>query len=143
MTPEQSLRAGVDQLRPILEPHGFRYVPGDAGESSGGPFAAGRFAKEGRALEFSVRAGLGQVVYELGKDRISHEDFLRFSGHWGHHAYPGFGQTVEASFGALARDLESFFLDFIAGDGKAFAEVIAARRADPDRFKGFAALGRT
>lgn len=143
MTPEQSLRAGVDRLRPVLEPHGFRYVPGDAGASSGGPFAAGCFAREGRALEFSVRAGLGQVVYVLGDDRISHEDFLRFSGQWGRHAYPGFGQTVEASFAALAQDLESLCTDFISGDGKAFAEVVAARRADPDRFKGFAALGRT
>ena len=128
-------------LGTILEPHGFRYVPGDTGSSSGGAFACGAFVREGRALEFSVRHGLGLVEYMLNGQRIGHEDYLRFAGHWGDHKYPNFGQSVPDSFAALAEDLQNFFGDFISGPSTDFIAIIHCFQAEPNKFKGFAALG--
>lgn len=140
MTPAQSLEAGAELLRTILEPHGFRYVGGDAGSSSGGAFASGAFMKQGRTLEFSVRHGLGQVEYILNGQRIGHENYLRYAGHWGNHRYPGFGHSVLDSFAALAEDIQSFLGDFTAGDGAHFIAVIQRFQAEPNKFKGFSAL---
>lgn len=100
MTPIESLKAGADKLRLLLGPHGFQYVPGPTGASSGGLFACGSFVKDGRALEFSVRYGLGQVEYAIDGWRIGHEDYIRFAGQWGRHRYPDFGRSVLESFDA-------------------------------------------
>jgi len=140
MHPEQSLEAGANTLRTILEPHGFRYIAGDTGSSSGGPFTCGSFVKENRALEFSVRHGLGQVEYTLNGQRIRHEDYLRFAGYWGEHKYPNFGKSIQDSFTALAQDLQRYFGDFISGPGTDFITVVQRFQSDPKRFKGFATL---
>ena len=137
----QSLAAGAEVLATVLAPHGFRFIAGDAGPSSGGPFASGSFVKEGRTLEFSVRHGLGQVEYILDGQRIGHENYLRFAGRWGQHKYPDFGRSIQESFVALAEDLQSSFGDFIAGDGEEFMAVVRRFQAEPHKFKGFSALG--
>lgn len=140
ITPYEALNSGIEELRPVLEPHGFKYVAGARGRSSGGAFATGAFVAGDRKLEFSYRHGLGLVTYTWGSDSIGHEDFLRFSGAWGRHQFPDFGSSHAESFRALAYDLRTFFADFLCGQGTEFRRIVAERAANPSKFKGFAAL---
>jgi hypothetical protein len=136
------LSEGAQLLAPILEPNGFSFRPGEAGNGSGGQFAAGAFVASNRAVEFSVRHGLELVTYRLGGEEITHEEFLRYAGLWGKHRYPDFGSSTAASFAALAHDLQVFFGDFISGECIQFQKVLASRNAQPNKFKGFGALDR-
>ena len=140
-TPHALLVEGIDALRPILEPAGFSFRQGEIGSGSGGAFAAGAFVRGDRSLEFSVRHGLGLVVYRIGTIQLSHENYLRYSCHWKARRYPNFGGSVAESFAALAYDLTAFFQDFLSGTGSDFNAVAAEVARDPGRFKGFASLG--
>ena len=102
---EELLRAGVDALRPVLEPHGFVFRMGEVGKGSGGYSASGFFEHDKRSLEFHVRYGLGMVTYRIGNAELSHEKYLRYAGHWKQRSYPNFGETILESFQALAQDL--------------------------------------
>jgi len=136
------LRAGVDALRPVLEPHGFAFRMGTVGKGSGGYSASGFFEHGERSLEFHVRYGLGMVNYRIGKAELSHETYLRYAGHWAQRSYPNFGGTILESFQALAQDLLAFCQDFVSGNGSEFTAFAAQHVANPNRFKGFASLGK-
>lgn len=139
-TPKVQLLDGVEALRPILEPAGFVFEFGDAGSSSGGGFATGSFVRADRTVAFSVRHQLGLVTYRIGGLELSHQDYLRYSGHWNARHYPNFGTSLSDSFAALAHDLTAFFQDFLRGSGSEFASVVSKAARDPNRFKGFSAL---
>jgi hypothetical protein len=138
--PIEILRAGAVVLNPVLQPHGFMFRDGASGTSSGGSFASGTFERGNRAIEFHFRYGLGLVTYRIGASTIDHENYLRFAGHWAAHEYPSFGASPDESFSALAHDLSAFFSDFLAGTGDYFKEIVNAHAANPNKFKGFAAL---
>ena len=140
--PSALLHEGAKVLAQVLGPHGFAFREGEAGNSSGGSFAAGSFVNGDHAIKFSVRHGLGHVVYRLRNEEITHEEFLRYSGAWGKHKYPDFGASTAASFAALAHDLQALFGNFLSGDSAEFESILALRRAEPNKFTGFAALGR-
>lgn len=142
MSPEASLLAGAEALLLVLQPHGFAFVKGESGVGSGGTFATGCFVKGDRKLEFSVRHGLGMVVYSIGPATLDHEAYLRHLGKWAQRNYPGFGGTVEGDFNALALDLQAFCSDFVSGGGAEFAALAAEHAANPGKFKGFNAMGR-
>ena len=139
---EEMLRAGVDALRPVLEPHGFAFRIGTVGKGSGGYSASGFFEHGERSLEFHVRYGLGMVTYRIGKAELDHETYLRYAGHWAQRSYPNFGGTILESFRALASDLLAFGQDFVCGDGAEFTAFAAQHAANPNRSKGFASLGK-
>ena len=141
-SPSTTLLKGVAVLRPILEPYGFTFHLGTCGSSSGGDFASGRFERDDCILELHVRSGLGLVSYRIGETALEHEDWLRFSDQWAEHQYPNFGSTPMTSFQALAHDISLLCGDFVYGTGGKFEMVAAVRAADPDRFKGFRAIGR-
>ena len=141
-SPIETLRAGVEVLRPVLEPHGFIFHEGAAGASSGGAFASGTFERGERKIEISFRYSLGLVRYRIGASVIDHENFLRLSGQWSSHKYPDFGGTPINSFTALASDLSAFFADFLSGPGEHFKAVVAEYAANPNRFKGLGAVGK-
>jgi len=138
--PEILVREGAAVLAAALVPNGFRFVAGEAGTGSGGPFASGRFVRDDRAIEFHVRYRLGLVSYRMGDAELSHEAYMRRAGHWGSNRYPDFGAATADSFAALAHDLSAFCGDFVHGDGVLFASFAAAQAAAPDAFRGFAAL---
>ncbi|MFO1417959.1 MAG: hypothetical protein U1E83_04760 [Methylotetracoccus sp.] len=140
-TPQEDLKRGVEHLGPLMEAHGFAFSLTAIGNGSGGPFAAGEFTRGDRVLGVSVRTGLGLVEYRLGRLCISHEDYLRYTGAWGSQDYPNFGGTVQDSFVALEHDLRRFFAAFLSDDDAEFLRVIAARDAEPNKFKGLAGLG--
>ncbi|MDP2018510.1 hypothetical protein [Hydrogenophaga sp.] len=140
-TPQDELVEGVDWLRPLMEANGFEFSLGETGTGSGGTFATGQYRRGDRVLTFSVRYGLGMVEYKVGQSGITHEDFLRYSGAWGRHAYPNFGGTVQASFSALKQDLANHVQVFLSGTDAEFLAVVRARDAEPNKYKGFASLG--
>jgi hypothetical protein len=140
-TPQDQLIQGVECLRPLMEENGFQFSLGEAGKGSGGGFATGQFTSGDRALSFSVRYGLGLVEYRVGRSCISHEEYLRYSGVWGRHAYPNFGGSVQDGFAALQRDLVNHFHAFLSGADTEFLGVVQARDAEPNKFKGLAGLG--
>lgn len=140
-TPSEEIMFGSRILAEVLEPHGFVFELGAVGASSGGAFASGSFKADSRALEFSVRHGLGQVTYQYGDARIGHEEFLRYSGQWGVHAYPCFGSSVQQSFTSLRDDLIKCLSSFVEGREEEFIGITNVRDAEPDKFKGFAVVG--
>ena len=140
--PRAILEAGARLLRPVLEPHGFAFVAGDSGRSSGGLFASGEFVRGDRRLELHVRHGLGLVRYHVGEATLDHESYLRYGGHWPKRSYPDFSSDPIQGFAALAKDLAAFFSDFLGDDGRAFRALAAEQKRDPGRFKGFQALGK-
>jgi hypothetical protein len=139
---EEMLRAGVDVLRPVFEPHGFAFRMGMVGKGSGGYSASGFFEHGEKSLEFHVRYDLGMVTYRIGKAELDHETYLRYAGHWAQRRYPKFGGAVLESFQALALDLIAFGQDFLSGNGAEFTAFAAQHAANPNRFKGFASLGK-
>lgn len=82
------------------------------------------------------------VMYRIGAAAMNHETYLRYLEKWPQCSYPGFGCTVEDDFNALARDLQNFCSDFVSGAGTEFAAFAAEHAVNPDKFKGFSAIGR-
>jgi len=142
INPKICLIEGATALGEVVEPHGFAFRLTESGAGSGGSFAAGVFERGDRSIEFSFRYGLGMVSYRLGSVVLDHETFMRFSGNWPQRRYPGLGVDPMDSFRALAQDLQSFFGDFVAGSGEEFLAVAKDAAANPNRYKGFAALGK-
>jgi hypothetical protein len=140
MSAQLHLAKGAELLGPLLESHGFAFTAGEAGRGSGGDFSTGHFARGDHTVSFSVRHGLGLVEYSVAGQRITHEEFLRYSGAWGRRSYPGFGGSVEDDFRALLNDLCTHFDAFFSPDPAQFLAVIAARNVEPNKFKGLAAL---
>lgn len=140
-TPHDALVEGASLLRPLMDSNGFEFSLGEAGTGSGGNFAVGQYQRGNRVIRFSVRFGLGRVEYKVGQSSITHEDFLRYSGAWGRHAFPNFGGTVQGSFVALKQDLINHVQVFLSGADAEFLSVVRARDAEPNKYKGFAALG--
>jgi hypothetical protein len=140
-TPQEELLEGAALLRPLMEQHGFRFSFGGSGKGSGGAFALGEFTRGNRVLSFSVRHGLGMVEYRLNASRITHEEYLRYCGLWGKHAYPNFGGGVAESFAALRSDIANHFQAFLADTDSEFLAVIQARDTEPGKFRGFGGLG--
>lgn len=132
---------GAQLLAPILTPHGFRYVPGEADHGSGGLFARGAFVRGERRLEFSARYGLGEVLYRAPGVALRHEDYMRVAAGAGQHAYPGFSADPLDGFRHLASDLARFSAAFLTGSDAELAAVAAdAERTRPA--SGFSALSR-
>jgi hypothetical protein len=137
----RSLELGRQLLASTLESHGFAWVPGSAGKGSGGHFASGAYIRGDRRLELHFRLSLGLVTYHLGSVSISHDDFMRYTGH-GHDAkYPGFSSDPLDAFRDLASDLASFGGDFLSGDGSQLVAAKAAADAAKN-LSGFEQLGQ-
>jgi hypothetical protein len=103
--PKEQLLAGVDILRPLLEPHGFVFELETVGTGSGGLFASGAFKKDERRLELHFRYSLGLVRYHINQDSLDHETYMRLLGVYGRNQYPDFPQEPLDSFRHLAADI--------------------------------------
>ena len=126
-------------MAPLLEARGFAWVEGPSGDSSGGPFDSGSFVRSDRRLELHFRFGLGLVTYVLGDITLSHESYMRHTGHRAVAMYPGVSSDPLDGFRFLAHDLEAFGADFLEGSGQTLADARLA--ADKwERLSGFAKL---
>jgi len=129
MTPAEVaayMRAGRNIVCAVLEPHGFEYRPGWAGKSSGGNSDGGEFVRGDRKVELHFRHSLGLVRYHIGAISISHEDYMRHTGHRSEAKYPGFSSDPLDGIRHLANDLRAYCGDFVSGDG---ATLLAAAKA--------------
>jgi len=118
-----TLAAGAKIVGPVIEPHGFVWVPGKTHDGHPGNAARGTFVKGDRQLELGFRWSLGPVIYRIGTASVSHEALMRYSGHHADAAYPGYSTDLLDAFRHLASDLQKFGGDFMFGDG---ATIIAA-----------------
>lgn len=141
MDPVELREAGKDLLIPVLAAHGFEYMAGDVGRSSGGRFAQAAFVRNDAQLEFSVRHALGEVVYRVGNDWIRHEDYVRLVAPTERPRYPGFSDDPLDAFRDLAADLARFGAAFFERNPQAFRQLVADAAANP-RPSGLRALSQ-
>ena len=137
------LAAGLDDLQPLLDRHGFTRVEEEgAGRGSGGPFASATFAKADRRLHLWLRGDSLSVAYRMGNQDLDHAQYMReLLGPRGQNRFPAFAGDVRESFAALRHDLERFCGDFLDGDGDEFRRCAAAVE-DDKRLTGAQRLAR-
>src|SRR6266851_3186058 len=124
--PSDILREGLTVLDPMLRAHSFSFAEGQAGPSSGGPFASGVYVNGHRRLEIHFRHSLGLVTYHFDGRSVDHECYMRaVLGDAGGNRYPGFSEDPLSAFKNLAYDLESFAAGFLNGDSKEFARCVS------------------
>ena len=133
MQAEECLNAGVELLAPLLESHGYSFVPLTSGKSSGGWSASGEFRRnrddELRRLELHFRHSLGLVTYHVGAMSLRHVDYMRALK--ARNQYPGFSDDPLDGFRHLLHDLEQYASDFIDGPGDEFARCGSSRTRSP------------
>ena len=137
MDASELLECGREILDPVLLPHGFHFERGMAGPASGGEFARAAYVRGHHRLDFSVRRGLGEVVYRVRDTSLAHEDFMRAVAGAGRHAYPGFSSDPLDGFRHLRQDLEQFGKAFLRTMDEDFHEFAwqAERTRPPAGFK--------
>jgi len=124
------LLAGVKLLDSIMTRHGFKFVWGNAGRSSGGDFASCKYVKGNRILEIHFRHTLGLVTYHIGPDSLRHEIYMRaLLGKNGGNRYPCFSDDPLDGFRILRSDLENYCSDFLEGSREKFRQCLAEARA--------------
>ena len=129
--PAEILEKGRRLLDPVLEGHGFKWVPGASGSSSGGHFACGGYVRGNRRLEIHFRYSLGEVTYHLGGQSIEHPAYMRaVFGQGGGNQYPGFSNDPLDSFRHLAYDLNNFCDAFFSVSEEEFERL--ARQVEAD-----------
>lgn len=126
MQEEECLNAGVELLTPLLESHGFSFVPLTSGPGSGGWSASGEFRRdhdnELRRLELHFRYSLGLVTYHVGARSLAHVDYMRALK--ARNQYPGFSDDPLDGFRHRLHDLEHYASDFLDGPGDEFARCV-------------------
>ena len=124
--PKQVLEAGRAILDPLLTKHGFVWVSGVSGSSSGGQFASGQYLRANRRLEIHFRHSLGLVTYHVGPHRVQHAEYMRaLLGSAGGNQYPGFSKEPLDAFRHLAHDLRRFCGTFLDGSDEEFECIVA------------------
>jgi hypothetical protein len=116
---------GVRILEPQFLKYGFVYRKLASGASSGGHFASGEFFKDLRRIEFHLRYSLGMVTYHLGRQSMSHQDYMRSilgREHASH--YPGFSSDPLDGFRHLLQDLEEHCSEFLTGSDESLSKRI-------------------
>lgn len=132
--PEATLKAGIEALDPVLNPHGFKFGFEGTGKGSGGWFAFGKYVRGDRSLELHFRYSLGLVTYHIGEYSLDHESYMRSLGVYGKNSYPDFPTDPLESFRSLAQDLLRYCSDFLAGDGVQFRRHAAELKSKPKMF---------
>ena len=139
--PVHQLREGRTFVGPIMQRNGFEWREGFSGNSSGGASASGEYIRGDRKLELHFRHSLGLVTYHIGNLSLSHEQYMRHTGHRADSAYPGFSDDPMHAFQGLAEDLSLFCNDFLRGPGEEFSAAHVAA-ANLEGQCGFARLGK-
>ena len=127
---EDILIQGVRLLEPLFSAHGFVYAPLNKGDSSGGQYASAEFVRGHRRFEFHFRYSLGIVIYHLGSQSVSHEEYmLSVLGKPNASRYPGCSQSPLDAFSHLRDDLLDYGMDFLEGSDEAFLSRIEDGRS--------------
>jgi hypothetical protein len=134
--PEDTMKAGIGVLDPVLQPLGFKFVFEKTGAGSGGRFAFGKYVHGDRNLELHFRHSLGLVTYHIGESSLDHESYMRSLGVYGKNLYPDFPTDPVESFRSLAQDLLRYCADFLTGDGTQFRRYAAELNDKSKMFSG-------
>lgn len=131
------LNEGLKYINPIMEENGFKWIDEKSGNGSGGAFSSGKFIKDNRTLELHFRFSLGLVTYQIGNDKLSHEEYMNHAAGKNKNEYPGFSENPLDGFKHLASDLTNYAQDFLKGSGKEFrlAKEEAEKRNKLSGFK--------
>ena len=133
-------RAGREILDEVMKPHGFTFVEGPSGHSSGGNFASGEYVKGDRRLEIHFRYSPGLVTYHMGSLSLTHDAYMRaLLGRGGGDKYPGFSDDPLDGFRHLRYDLSHFCGGFLYGSGEGFERCVVKAR-EQEKIKGFKSL---
>jgi hypothetical protein len=136
----ETFRAGCEILDAVMKPHGFTFVKGASGRSSGGNYASGEYVKGDRRLEIHLRYSLGLVTYQIGCLTLTHDAYMRaLLGRGGGNKYPGFSNDPLDGFRHLGHDLTQFCGDFLSGSGEEFKRCVA-KAQEQEKIKGFKSL---
>jgi hypothetical protein len=134
LSPERVfLDAGAAKVLPVLTLHGFEYVPGDAGVSSGGSFATSSFRRGAFEIGLIVRhrAALGCPNYSVGEGFAGHHDLIAALGAAGTERlisgpWPSFvDRDGTDAFEALSADLEQVILPALTRSEASFRLALA------------------
>jgi hypothetical protein len=118
------LGEGAKLVEDVLCPHGFKFEGVREGKTGARPYATGRFARRGRALELQARSGVGVAVYAAGEHRLLHPDYMERLGVAGQMRFPGLSKDPLNVFRRLRTDLVRFAGPFLNGEGlKQFAKL--------------------
>ena len=140
MSPIEILREGRSILDPVMHRHGFSFIDGPAGPSSGGPYGSGAYVSGNRRLEIHFRYSLGLVTYHCGEISLDHESYMHaLLGANGGNKYPGFSEDPVDAFRELAYDLGNFATAFLNGNFEEF-ERCAFAAEERKKIPGFTRL---
>jgi hypothetical protein len=140
ISPIEILREGRSILDPVMHRHGFSFIDGPAGPSSGGPYASGAYVSGNWRLEIHFRFSLGLVTYHFGRTSLDHESYMHaLLGTNGGNKYPSFSEEPLDAFKGLAYDLENFATAFLNGNFEEFSRCVIAVD-ERNKIPGFARL---
>lgn len=132
-------RRAQDVLGPVVEGHGFEFVPVRCDAGSGGHFEEVSFVGPGRELRLWWRGDVLRALYVVGGAELDHVLYARLLGAGGTSRFPCSGDLA-MQLDALAADLMGFGAGFLYGPAHEFRKLVEQHDRDPERFRGLRGL---
>lgn len=123
------LERGRAIIDAVLAAHGFAFDHGHARAISSEEFARGTWVRGDRLLEVGCREELDVVVYRVGEDVLTHEDYMRtVLGPAGSNMFPCVTGDPLDGFRLLANDIAQYAAAFLHGPDEHFRQVVKRSR---------------
>lgn len=124
LTAKQELEHGASLLTPLLEPYRFVFAVETFGNSSGGPYAVGKFTCGSRSIWLHHRQGLGHVVYQIDNLSLEHEQYLSELGTAKQSRFLWLPKEAGVErYDSLRQDLERYLSEFLTGSAEVFFQA--------------------
>lgn len=124
LTAKQELEHGASLLVPLLGPYGFVFAIETFGNSSGGPYAVGKFTCGSRIIWLHHRQGLGHVVYQIDNLSLEHEQYLGALGVAKQSRFLWLPKEAGVErYDSLRQDLERYLSEFLTGSAEVFFQA--------------------
>lgn len=121
---KQELEHGASLLTPLLEPYGFVFEIESFGNSSGGPYAVGKFICGSRNIWLYHRQGLGHVVYQIDDLSLEHEQYLSALEVAKQSRFLWLPKEAGVErYDSLRQDLERYLSEFLTGSAEVFLQA--------------------
>jgi len=124
LTAKQELEHGASLLVPLLGPYGFVFAIESFGNSSGGPYAVGKFTCGSRSIWLHHRQGLGHVAYQIDGLSLEHEQYLSALGVAKQSRFLWLPKEIgDERYTSLRLDIERFLSEFLTGSAEVFLQA--------------------
>jgi hypothetical protein len=91
----ETFAAGLAELVPLLERHGFGPTAQEFGKGSGGPFAEATFARDNRSITLWLRSDSLSVIYRCDNCEVDHLGYMRqAAGVGGRNEFPTYSENA-------------------------------------------------